>query len=150
MLNARDRQDRQELITGWAEFLDQYDWEGFWTLTFQKNYGIWAAQRAFRKWVSRFTRAEPLQPTFFGFIEWGHRYPVVPHIHAVSRAERVSRKEMWGDWFKRYGRARSEAYNPSLGGNYYLSKYLTKENVDVIIDEREVQQWEQEVVIRSI
>jgi hypothetical protein len=36
----------------------------------------------------------------------------------------------WEKWFNRYGRALIEIYDEKKGGNYYLSKYITKELCD--------------------
>lgn len=128
------------LIEGWAELIDRYEWQGFWTLTFEKDFRFWSARKAFIGWARRFTLPEPHSLSFLGFTEWGHRWPEVPHIHALTRNETKTRRHMWAYWFPHYGRARSEAYDASQGGRYYLGKYLTKEDHEVILDERQTLQ----------
>ena len=127
---------RDSLVEGWAEFLDRFSWEGFWTLTFEQDYSVASARRAFVRWASRFTLSEPGALSFIGFLEWGRRTPKVPHIHALTRLERCDRRVMWSYWFPHYGRAQSRAFQGHLGGRYYLAKYCTKEVVEPILDER--------------
>lgn len=132
--------EKEALINGWSEFIDRYDWQGFWTLTFEHDFSFWSAQKAFKRWASQFTVSEPSSLSFIGFAEWGKRDPRVPHIHCLTRLERLPRVVMWKEWFKRYGRARSEAYDTARGGKWYLAKYVTKELTEVIIDERKTLQ----------
>ena len=129
-----------DLIEAWAEFLNRFLWEGFWTLTFEEDYSAASARRAFVRWASRFTVSEPEALSFIGFLEWGHRTPKVPHIHALTRNERCARRVMWSFWYSHHGRAQSRAYDPSRGAPYYLAKYCTKEVVDVILEERSTEQ----------
>jgi len=133
--------DDRRLVEAWGEFLERFEWEGFWTLTFEKDFSFWSARKAFLRWTARFTLPEPRQPSYFGFTEYGHRCPRVPHIHCLTRNESVPRTQMWAYWFPHYGRARSEAYDSERGGRYYLAKYLTKEEHEVILDERKPDQY---------
>ena len=132
---------REGLIEGWVEFLDRFAWQGFWTLTFEEDYSVAAARKAFTKWASRFTVSEPDALSFIGFIEYGTRIPQVPHIHALTRNEKCARRAMWSYWFPHYGRAQSRAWDPSRGGRFYLAKYCTKEVVEPILDERRSDQY---------
>ena len=99
-----------------------------------------SAERAFRKWASRFTVSEPGALSFIGFLEWGRRTPRVPHIHALTRNERCARRVMWSWWYPWYGRAQSRRFDPSQGARWYLAKYCTKEAVEPILDERRTDQ----------
>ena len=130
----------QTLIEGWAEFLDRFAWDGFWTLTFEEDYSARSATKAFVRWATRFTVSEPGAISYIGFLEWGRRTPRVPHIHGLTRNERCARKVLWADWYQRYGRAQSRRFDPSQGARWYLAKYCTKESVEPILDERRTDQ----------
>jgi len=129
----------RELVHEWANFLNRWEWQGFWTLTFKHDYTVWAARRALLRWALRWTLPAPDGPSFIFFLEWQQFGRV--HFHGLTRNEIGPRIEMWSDWKERHGLARSESYNPSLGANYYCAKYLTKADGETILDERRINQW---------
>jgi hypothetical protein len=56
----------------------------------------------------------------------------VPHFHGlIGGVEGLRRLSMMDWWFSRYGIARIEAYDRSLGAGFYLCKYVTKELGDM-------------------
>lgn len=56
----------------------------------------------------------------------------VPHFHGLIGGVRdLRRDEAWSWWFQRYGIARIEPYDRSLGAGFYLCKYVTKELGDI-------------------
>jgi len=128
-----------EWIEGWAQFLKSYEWQGFWTLTTREEYTFWAFQRAILKWGETFTVPSPTMPSFVFFLERSKMG--LYHSHGLTRNEKCDRVVMWKDWFKRNGRARSEAYNSALGARYYCSKYITKETGEAIVDLRRSLQY---------
>lgn len=132
----------RELLDSWADFMAKWDWQGFWTLTTEDTYSSWALRRAGVKWAQRFTRTEPLAPSFILFQDWGKNGRL--HFHGLTRNENASRRIMWEDWKKRHGRARSEEYRADKGARWYCAKYLTKSQGEVILDERRTLQWQME------
>jgi len=56
----------------------------------------------------------------------------VPHFHGlIGGVQDLRRDEAWSWWFKRYGIARIEPYDRTLGAGFYLCKYVTKELGDI-------------------
>jgi hypothetical protein len=44
--------------------------------------------------------------------------------------------DIWEIWFKLYGRARVEAYDPEKSATYYVTKYVVKDICDWAINIR--------------
>lgn len=60
----------------------------------------------------------------------------VPHFHAlIGGVADLRRDEAWGWWFQRYGIAKIEPYDRSMGAGFYLCKYVTKELGDIEFSE---------------
>lgn len=56
----------------------------------------------------------------------------VPHFHGlIGGVAGLRRDGAWAWWFKEYGIARIEPYDPQLGAGFYLCKYVTKELGDI-------------------
>ena len=56
----------------------------------------------------------------------------VPHFHClIGGVDHLRRDQAWSWWFTRYGIARIEPYDRSLGAGFYLCKYVTKELGDI-------------------
>jgi len=56
----------------------------------------------------------------------------VPHFHALlGGVAHLRRDEAWSWWFGKYGIAKIEPYDRSLGAGYYLCKYVVKEFGDI-------------------
>jgi hypothetical protein len=56
----------------------------------------------------------------------------VPHFHGlIGGVQGLRRLSMMDWWFSKYGIARIEPYDRSLGAGFYLCKYVTKELGDI-------------------
>lgn len=128
----------KELVQSLGDWVNEYHWDAFWTLTFEKNYGEQTVIRRVSRWADKHTISEPGTMSWLFFLEMSGFGEL--HAHGLTRHEGSSRKLMWDRWFKNNGRARSLAYDPKLGANYYIAKYLTKKQLSWIIDGRGVGQ----------
>lgn len=60
----------------------------------------------------------------------------ISHFHAlVAGVADQSRKDAWRRWFDRNGFARIEPYDATKGAGFYLCKYLTKDNGEVVFSD---------------
>ncbi|MBA7716790.1 hypothetical protein ES703_125867 [subsurface metagenome] len=126
------------LVQSLGDWVNEYHWDAFWTLTFEQNYGEQTVIRRVSRWADKHTISEPGTMSWLFFLEMSGFGEL--HAHGLTRHESFSRRLMWDRWFKKNGRARSLKYDPELGANYYIAKYLTKQQLSWIIDGRGVGQ----------
>lgn len=107
---------------------DPYPWDAWCTFTFGLAFGLDgpSPDRAwyhFRRWRSSTCR----RAACFAAVETGSQGGRA-HIHALMRLENLPRSAAWRSWFRRFGRAELQPYDPSRGldASLYISKYLTK------------------------
>ena len=137
-----------ELKQAWGGFLSELGdraggWDWWATLTFRET----TPEQAARGWTKpgwgytgrawdTFTRELGLRKGLHS-LWWvrGREYQTwrgVPHFHALlGGVAHLRRDEAWSWWFSRYGIARIEPYDRSLGAGFYLCKYVTKELGDI-------------------
>lgn len=113
---ALDKLQRVQWIQGMGP------WDVMMTGTFRWSASMDSAKRCFRRWISRklgrvsFYYAIERNPSRSGY-----------HVHSLwAGARTVFRKEMWADWFGRYGRCRIEPVRSVKDSSDYCSKYLCK------------------------
>lgn len=116
-LTFRDRSD-DEIARGWTKV------------------GVKYSQEAYGRFMAHLRDVRGIgEPTWVR----GTEYPPwrdVPHFHAlIGHVHQVRRDEAWSWWFGRYGIARIEPYDRSLGAGYYLCKYVVKELGDIRFSE---------------
>ena len=127
-----------ELVQSLGDWVSEYHWDAFWTLTFRERYNEQPVIRRITKWADRHTLSEPGTMSWLFFLEMSQFGEI--HAHGLTRHERSSRSQMWSRWFRDSGHARGLKYDPKLGANYYIAKYLTKQQLSWIIDGRGVNQ----------
>lgn len=104
----------------WIESL--CPWQVMATFTFRWEASLDSTRRCFEKFMAR----KIPQVSYFYSVEAnpsrdGH------HAHSLwGDCRGVFRKEVWADWFKRYGRARIELVRSKGQSAEYASKYLCK------------------------
>jgi hypothetical protein len=99
------------------------EWQVISHLTFRWEASIWAAQRAYEK----FMRKELWGVSYFYALEAN---PARDGFHAHSLwvgCGGTNRRETWRKWFDRYGRARIEPVRDQGDVTSYCAKYVTKE-----------------------
>lgn len=135
---AQFREEKDEwfdqIWQGWADFIDQYHWNSFHTITFRDPWSIKAISKSLRRFGEKHTIYESLSPAFIFFVE-PHKSGLM-HVHGLTRNEKHDRFVIWKDAFERYGRAKITSYIENYGGNNYISKYCSKNRTEIILDER--------------
>jgi hypothetical protein len=97
-------------------------WDAFCTFTFELPVSVQAATRQFEKWEKHSWNRVPC----FYAVEWhgqGHQ----AHVHALMALGLTRRKEVWKDWFNRFGRNRLVPISFVGGAAGYCAKYCVKE-----------------------
>lgn len=130
-------QSRQEM----SSFLSHKEFDWFFTGTFKPSYdgiSINGIKHIFFAFLNHIYEKEERYPFFYYCLEvQGQRS--TPHIHALIKWNNLSankfpiiRKQYWKYWIDKYGRNRILPYDTKLGANFYLAKYVNKQ--DRIVD----------------
>lgn len=99
-------------------------WEVMATFTFRWQSSLDSTRRIFEKFMAR----KLPQISYFYSVE-GNPCRDGFHVHSLWGDSRgVFRKDVWADWFQRYGRARIEPVRSVRDSEDYASKYLCKPN----------------------
>lgn len=123
-----------------GRWLETFRWESWGTFTFDARFGLDgpSLERAgyhFRGWLN----AHSHRPGAFYAVERGsgsgraHVHALIgPGSRGLGPAVEPLRRELWGAWFNRFGRAEILPYGKDRrgrdvsGAEFYLTKYLTK------------------------
>ncbi len=121
---------KSQLAEGWGQFLSQFSWDWFVTLTFRDEVKSFTAHRLFGRFARAIERAAE-QPIFwFRADEIGSRGGRF-HIHALFGNVSHLRRLFWMDrWSEVAGYARILPFNEKRGAAYYCAKYVTKQDGD--------------------
>jgi len=121
---------RRQLAVGWGEFLSQFSWDWFATLTFEDQVTSFRAHRLFGIFVREIEKAAGAPITWFRADEigpHGGRF----HMHALIGNVSHLRRLYWMDrWKELAGYARILPFELKRGAPFYVAKYLTKQNGD--------------------
>jgi len=117
---AQQTTDAAALREGWAQFLNDFEWDCFGSLTFKEPQSSEGAARRFAGWVRRLEQRSRGEVHWFYVIEATARD--FAHIHCLARTRRpisvVDMRTAWaGD-----GYADIVRYDPQRGARYYLVK----------------------------
>ena len=139
---------KQELKQAWGGFLTELGdksggWDWWATLTFRDpeleaqkrgwtKIGWGYSGRAWDKFILELGLAKGLHDLWWVRGRETQRWRGVPHFHGlIGGVEDLRRMDLVDWWWERYGIARIEAYDRSLGAGFYLCKYVTKELGDI-------------------
>lgn len=115
------------LSQAWGQFLSQFSWDWFVTLTFRDWVKSFRAHRLFGYFVRDLEQAAG-QPIF-----WFRADEIGPqggrfHLHALVGNVGHLRRMFWVDyWNELAGFARILPFSPRSGAAYYCAKYVTKQ-----------------------
>lgn len=124
-----------------GEWLSLPQWDWYTTQTFKAGYV--SPRQADRAWYSWFNslrisaRANGLTPSIYGELapfyfrvaEYQDRGTL--HYHSLIGNAGDIRRLTFKDYWELNGHARVEAYDPGRGANFYVGKYLTKDDGDI-------------------
>jgi len=117
----------RQLTVAWGQFLTEFSWDWFLTLTFRDWVGSFRAHRLFGFFVRDIEKAAGMPIFWFRVDEigtHGGRF----HIHALIGNVAHLRRLTWMDrWHDLAGIARILPFNAKRGAAYYCAKYVTKQ-----------------------
>jgi len=130
-----NKNSTRDIRVAWCEFLSQWDWQWFCTLTFRDIVHPEAADKSFRYFTSKLNR-QLYGPRWFrkahGGIPWvralEYQRRGVIHFHAMfADVEGVRRLSWMDEWDEIAGFARIEAIKNKWKVRRYLTKYVLKD-----------------------
>lgn len=125
-----------------GEWLSRPEWQWYTTHTFRADYvSRKAADRAWYGWFNALrisAKAKGLTPSVYGqdspfyfrATEYQEDRQVI-HFHSLIGQVGDIRRLTFKDYWELHGFARVEKYDPGLGANFYVGKYITKDNGDI-------------------
>lgn len=137
---------KQELKQAWGEFLTELGdraggWDWWATLTFREppedrpawtKIGWGYSGSAWDRFMTELGYRKGLQSLWWVRGREYQTWRGVPHFHGlIGGVHDLRRDEAWAWWFQKYGMAKIEPYDRSLGAGFYLCKYVTKELGDI-------------------
>jgi hypothetical protein len=119
-----------QLSVAWGQFLSEFSWDWFVSLTFREDVKSFRAHRLFGFFVRDLEQAARIPIFWFRADEigpLGGRF----HLHALVGNVAHMRRMSWVDrWDKLAGFGRILPFNERKGAAYYCAKYVTKQNGD--------------------
>ncbi|MBA7554013.1 hypothetical protein ES705_46623 [subsurface metagenome] len=121
-----------------GEWLSLPEWDWYTSHTFKAEYvSPKASDKAWYSWFNSLrvsAKAKDLTPSLYGeqapfyfrVVEYQDRGTL--HFHSLIGGVGDIRRLLFKDFWELNGFARVEAYNPDRGANFYVGKYLTKED----------------------
>jgi hypothetical protein len=115
------------LLDAWGDFLGQYHWAWFVTLTFAGDVKTFTAHNRCNAWLRSLERAAGHPIFWFRGDEFGSRFGKF-HMHLlIGNVAHLHRFTWMERWAVRNGWARVFEYNPALGARYYVAEYVNKQ-----------------------
>jgi len=121
---------KRALVEGWGQFLSQFSWDWFLTLTFREPVGSFRAHRLFGYFVRDIQKAAGVPIFWFRADEIGTHLGRF-HMHALIGNVGNLRRMTWVDrWNDLAGYARILPFNAERGAAFYCAKYIAKQSGD--------------------
>jgi hypothetical protein len=123
------------LSDSFGEFLAEFHWDWFVTLTFADDVKTFTAHRRCEAWLKSLEKAAGQPISWFRGDEYGEKFGKL-HIHMlignVAGLHRFTWMERWKEWVpkdreNRNGFARIFPFDPTKGAAFYVAKYVTKQ-----------------------
>jgi hypothetical protein len=118
------------LVEAWGDFLSNYRWSWFVTLTFREETKSFAGIRKFNAIIRALEKATGRSVPYFRADQYGDingRF----HFHALIANVEDLRRLTWMDWWNEFnGYALIEPFDPTLGAPWYCSRYMMKPNAE--------------------
>lgn len=114
------------LVQAWGEFLSQFHWDWFVTLTFEGDVKTFTAERRCKSWLRSLEKAAGMPIAWFCSDEYGDRTGRF-HLHLLISNVSHLRRLTWMKRWEKNGYARIFAYIPDGAAPFYVSKYVTKQ-----------------------
>jgi hypothetical protein len=121
-------QSQRQLREAWGQFLSQFPWHWFVTLTFRGEVPTFRAHRIVKRFLRDLEAAAGVPIQWFSADEYGPRFGRF-HIHLLIGNVGHLRRLYWMDeWNRRAGYARILPFDDKQGALFYVAKYITKQD----------------------
>ncbi len=115
------------LSDAWGDFLGQYHWDWFVTLTFAGDVKTFTAHNRCNAWLRSLEKAAGHPIAWFRGDEYGNKFGKF-HMHLlIDGVAHLHRFTWMNRWEVRNGWARILEFDSSQGASYYVGKYVTKQ-----------------------
>jgi hypothetical protein len=125
------------LKQSYGEFLSQFPWDWYGTLTFRDKVSSHMAFKRFNKWKVRLKKAAKHRIDYVLVIEGTCSRDGVPHLHFLIVGAKNEKPYTWEQrWYVIGGLAKIERYHPRQGASYYLGSKMVDGNAVVMFSKR--------------
>jgi hypothetical protein len=126
---------RRQLREAWGQFLSQFQWDWFVSLTFRDEVPTFRAYRILGRFLRDLEAAAGVPIYWFRADEYGARLGRF-HMHLLIGNVAHLRRLYWMDeWNRRAGYARILPFDDSKGAVFYVAKYITKQGGEWAVSE---------------
>ena len=114
----------REVRDAFGDWLSQYKWNSFATLTFKRTQSLDTAKKSFRNFIERIKKGASY---FVVLEEAGNNL----HLHALlGNMDDVKEDRVKEEWKSRHGIAQVNKYDAKLGARYYITKSINSDRID--------------------
>lgn len=125
------------LQQSYGEFLSQFPWDWYGTLTFRDKVSSHIAFKLFNKWKVRLKKATNHRIDCALVIEPTRLRNGVPHLHVLISGAKNEKPYIWEQrWYVIGGLAKIEPYDPEQGASYYLGNKMADGKAAAIFSKR--------------
>jgi hypothetical protein len=118
---------RRQLREAWGQFLSQFQWDWFVSLTFREVIPTFRAYRMAGRLLRDLERDAGAPVYWFRADEYGERFGRF-HMHLlVGNVASLHRLYWMDEWNRRAGYARILPFEKTKGAVFYVAKYITKQ-----------------------
>jgi hypothetical protein len=115
------------LSVSWGEFLSQFSWDWYVTLTFDGDVKTFTAHNRCKAWLRALEKAAGHPIAWFRADEYGERFGKF-HMHLlIANVAHIHRFTFMELWNQRNGFARIYPFDPRKGAAFYVSEYVSKQ-----------------------
>jgi hypothetical protein len=116
----------------WAEYLNKFQWEWYFTLTFDKKTSIRTAYRKFYKWKNWLKKALGDRVRYFLIAEQPRYKGDNIHFHGFIQGVKDEKPYKWKQsWHSLSGISDIQSYDKTQGASYYLSDKIVYKESDI-------------------
>ena len=124
--------NRNELISKYGNYINNYPWEWYAILTFKNTTSYKGAFYAFNRWKVALKKSTGNFINYFLVIQYKRFDGDIPHLHVFISGVGNEKPSYWQqEWYSKYGWAQIEPYDSSKHACYYLSNQWLNDEVDV-------------------
>jgi hypothetical protein len=118
-------------VEDYVEFINQYSWDWYATLTYRNSISPRHAWHIFNDWKLELKKDLNHGISYFwvrDLLDWDYH----PHLHIFLSGTKGSDSNVWEQrWQQIAGWANIELYNPERGASYYLATKWLNDKADI-------------------